>query len=87
LCVRAEIVTDTATPPEDQSLRREYQVQRLIKNMGQGSSADEATLDAMAMEWVSVGPTEEATYLALLERFKRCRERYSAAGGPGRARP
>jgi hypothetical protein len=87
LCVRAEIITDTATPPEDQSLRREYQVQRLIKNMGQGSSADEATLDAMAMEWVSVGPTEEATYLALLERFKRCRERYSAAGGPGRARP
>jgi hypothetical protein len=77
LCIRAEILTDTPTPPEDQSLRREYQVQRLIKNMGQGSSADETTLDAMAMEWVSVGPTEEATYLALLERFKRCRERYA----------
>ncbi len=77
LCIRAEIITDTATPPEDQALRREYQVQRLIKNMGQGSGADEATLDAMAMEWVSVGPTEEATYLPLLERFKRCRERFA----------
>jgi hypothetical protein len=77
LCIRAEILTDTPTPSEDQSLRREYQVQRLVKNMGQGSSADETTLDAMAMEWVSVGPTEEATYLALLERFKRCRERRS----------
>lgn len=81
LCIRAEIITDAATPPEDQSLRREYQVQRLIQNMGQGSGADEATLDAMAIEWVSVGPTEEATYLALLERFKRCRERFAARTG------
>ena len=87
LCIRAEIITDTPTPPEDQSLRREYQVQRLIKNMGQGSGADEATLDAMAMEWVSVGPTEEATYQPLVERFKRCRERYAAGIGSGRARP
>jgi hypothetical protein len=80
LCIRAEIVTDTATPVEDQSLRREYQVQRLIRSMGQGSSADEAQLDALALEWVSVGPTEEAIYLALLERFKRLRQRYAAGG-------
>jgi len=78
LCIRAEIITDTPTPAEDQPLRREYQVQRLIKNMGQGTSADDAQLDVMALEWVSVGPTEEETYLALLERFKRCRERYAA---------
>ena len=83
LCVRAEIITDTPTPPEDQALRREYQVQRLIQNMGQGSSADETTLDAMVMEWISVGPTEETTYLPLLERFKRCRERYAARVGRG----
>jgi len=82
LCIRAEIITDTPTPTEDQSLRREYQVQRLIKNMGQGSGADEATLDSMAMEWVSVGPTEATTYLSLLERFKRCRERYAAGVRP-----
>jgi Domain of Unknown Function (DUF349) len=80
LCIRAEIVTDTPTPSEDQSLRREYQVQRLIKNMGQGTSADEAQLDAMTLDWVSVGPTEEAIYLSLLERFKRCRQRYAARG-------
>jgi hypothetical protein len=82
LCVRAEIMTDTPTPPEDQSLRREYQVQRLIENMGRGSGADDAQLDAMALEWVSVGPTPEATYLSLLERFKRCRERYAAGLRP-----
>jgi hypothetical protein len=29
----------------------------------------------MTIEWVGVGPTEEATYLPLLERFKRCRQR------------
>jgi uncharacterized protein DUF349 len=82
LCIRAEILTDTPTPPEDQSLRREYQVQRLIRNMGQGTHADEAQLDAMAMEWVSVGPTEEATYLPLLKRFQRCWERYAAGLRP-----
>jgi hypothetical protein len=82
LCIRAEIVTETTTPAEDQSLRREYQVQRLIQNMGQGSRADEAQLDTMALEWVGVGPTEAAVYLELLERFKRCRQRH-AAGGRG----
>jgi len=56
-------------------LRREYQVKRLMQAMGQGIAADDAQLDSITMEWVGVGPTEEKTYLALLERFKRCRER------------
>ena len=81
LCIRAEILTDQATPPEDQTLRREYQVQRLIQGMGQGVSADEKQLDAMTIEWIGIGPTEEATYLALLERFKRCRQRGLARNG------
>jgi len=75
LCIRAEILTDTPTPPEDQPLRREYQVQRLIQTMGQGITADEAQLDTMAIEWIGVGPTDEDTYLQLLKRFKRCRQR------------
>jgi hypothetical protein len=74
LCIRAEILTDRPTPPEDQPLRREYQVQRLIRSMGQGISADEAQLDAMAIEWLGVGPTDEVTYEALLKRFRRCRQ-------------
>jgi Domain of Unknown Function (DUF349) len=78
LCIRAEILTDLATPPEDQTLRREYQVQRLIQGMGQGITTDEKQLDAMTIEWIGIGPTEEATYLALLERFKRCRQRGTA---------
>jgi hypothetical protein len=75
LCIRAEILTDRPTPPEDQLLRREYQVQRLIRTMGQGIAADEAQLDTMAIEWVGVGPTEEAAYQRLLNRFRGCRQR------------
>ncbi len=73
LCVRAEVLTDTATPPEDQALRREYQLQRLVQNMGQGSRADETNLDTLAIEWIGVGPVDDAAYQALLERFRRCR--------------
>jgi hypothetical protein len=43
--------------------------------MGQGITADEAQLDTMAIEWIGVGPIDETTYLALLRRFKRCRQR------------
>jgi hypothetical protein len=75
LCIRAEILTDRPTPPEDQPLRREYQVQRLIQTMGQGIAADEAQLDTMAIEWAGVGPTEGAAYERLLNRFRRCRQR------------
>jgi hypothetical protein len=75
LCIRAEILTDIPTPAEDQGLRRDYQVQRLVKGMGQGLGVDDSRLDDMTLEWIGVGPTEETTYLTLLERFKRCRER------------
>ena len=75
LCVRAEILCDMPTPPEDQPLRRQYQVQRLMQSMGQGIKADETQLDTLAMEWIRVGPTEGETYMRLLERFKRCRQR------------
>jgi hypothetical protein len=81
LCIRAEILTDMPTPPEDQPLRRQYQVQRLMQSMGQGVSADETQLDTMAIEWVGVGPVEDAAYQPLLQRFRRCRERSSSTGG------
>jgi hypothetical protein len=76
LCIRAEVFADRPTPPEDQPLRREYQVQRLVRGMGQGATADEAQLDTLAIEWVGVGPTEDGTYGQLLERFRQCREHW-----------
>jgi hypothetical protein len=75
LCIRAEILTDTPTPESDQRLRREYQVQRLMESMGQGVKAEEGQLDTLTIEWLGVGPTEEATYPQLLERFKECRRK------------
>jgi hypothetical protein len=73
LCIRAEVLADRPTPSEDQALRREYQVQRLIQSMGQGITADSTQLDTLAMEWLRVGPIDESTYLRLVERFKGCR--------------
>lgn len=75
LCIRAEILTDTPTPAADQTLRREYQVKRLMESMGQGIKAEEGQIDALTIEWLDAGPTEEPTYLQLLERFKECRKK------------
>ncbi|MDB5969047.1 MAG: hypothetical protein JWQ90_1497 [Hydrocarboniphaga sp.] len=75
LCIRAEILTDMPTPPEDQALRRDYQLQRLVQGMGQGLKADETQLDTMAIDWVRVGPVEDVAYEPLLRRFRCCRER------------
>jgi hypothetical protein len=77
LCIRAEILSDTPTPTEDQQLRREYQLQRLVQGLGQRLQADGTQLDAMAIEWLRVGPVEDAAYAPLLQRFRRCREQGS----------
>jgi hypothetical protein len=74
LCIRAEILADLPTPPEDQALRRDYQLQRLVQNLGQGQRADATELDTLAIEWLGVGPVEDAAYAPLLARFRRCRE-------------
>lgn len=73
LCIRAEVLCDLPTPPEDQASRREYQLQRLVRSMGQGVSAEPAELDALALEWIAAGPVEEETYSQLLARLERCR--------------
>jgi hypothetical protein len=73
LCIRSEILTDLPTPPEDQALRRDHQVQRLVQRMGQRHEANADELDGLAFEWVRVGPVPAATQDSLLARFRRCR--------------
>ena len=73
LCIRAELLTDTATPEEDLPLRRDYQMQRLVASMGRGERATPADLDDLAREWLAVGPVEPAVHDALFARFVRCR--------------
>jgi len=72
LCIRCEIRSDTATPPEDDALRREYQVQRLMRGMGQGTHADDGDWDAMLLEWIRIGAVAPALYESLQARFIRC---------------
>lgn len=74
LCIRAEIRTESATPAEDQGLRREYQVQRLVQRMGQDSDPHADDSDALALEWVRVGPVGADAHRALLRRFLGCRQ-------------
>jgi hypothetical protein len=77
LCVRAELIADVPTPPEDLELRREYQMQRLVASMGRGERVAPTELDDLALEWLAAGPVEAAVHDALLARFERCR----GAGG------
>jgi hypothetical protein len=72
LCIRCEIQTETATPPEDEALRREYQVQRLMQAVGQGGDADDGDWDSIALEWIEMGAIAPQTYQALHERFMQC---------------
>ena len=83
LCIRAEILTDAQTPAADHVLRRQYQLRRLMETMGQGGAAQGDQLDTLALEWLGVGPTQEATYMPLIDRFKECRKR--ALATPRRA--
>lgn len=81
LCIRAEVLSDIPTPPEDAASRREYQLQRLVRTMGQGASADPEELDTLALEWIAAGPVEEETYVPLLSRFERCRDALGSRPG------
>lgn len=85
LCIRAEIRTESATPAEDQGLRREYQVQRLVQGMGQHRDPQADDPDNLALEWVRVGPVGAAAHQALMGRFLGCRQA-SPAGNVERDR-
>ncbi|MGB7903409.1 MAG: DUF349 domain-containing protein, partial [Steroidobacteraceae bacterium] len=74
LCIRAELNSGAATPPEDAELRREYQMRRLVESMGRGERVTPAELDDLALEWIAVGPVEPAVHDRLLTRFERCRD-------------
>jgi hypothetical protein len=73
LCIRCEIQSENPTPPEDEVLRREYQVQRLVQGMGQGDHADDGDWDAMTLEWIRIGAIAPAMHESLQQRFLRCR--------------
>ena len=72
LCIRCEILTSIPTPPEDEALRREYQMRLLMESMGQGKRADAQTWDAMLLEWIEIGAVAPEVHEELQRRFVRC---------------
>lgn len=72
LCIHAEILSGTATPPEDAGLRREQEMQLLSQGLGQARQADERAWEAMRIEWLGLDAAEPAVHDALEQRFMRC---------------
>ena len=70
LCIRSELLADLPTPPEDQDLRRDHQMRRLVERMGQRNEAAADEFDTLALEWVRVAGVAPERYQALLERFR-----------------
>jgi Domain of Unknown Function (DUF349) len=68
LCIRCEILSETPTPAEDESLRREYQVQRLMQGLGQGALGS-GDWNAMLLEWIRVSAIAPALHASLQSRF------------------
>jgi hypothetical protein len=72
LCIRGEIECEIPSPAEDDALRREYQVQRLTQQMGQGIHSSDRDWDARGLEWIRIGAVSPLLHDALQERFLRC---------------
>jgi hypothetical protein len=83
LCIRSEILKDLPTPAEDQELRREHQMLRLVERMGRGNEGTPDSVESLALEWTRGGAASEDVYQSLLGRF-RGSLRSSQAGGSGR---
>ena len=73
LCIRSEIFGDRPTPPEDQALRREHQMQRLMQRMGQRAQESTDDWETLALAWVRIGPVAPVAHQSLLARFVHCR--------------
>jgi Domain of Unknown Function (DUF349) len=73
LCIRAELSTNRPSPEADQSLRRNYQLQRLVQVMGKREEASSNDWESLALEWAGVGPVSVQVYEELLARFRQCR--------------
>ena len=72
LCIRMEILSSTPTPPEDETLRQEYQMRLLMESLGQGIKAQAQTWDAMLLEWIGIGAVAPEIHDDLQRRFVRC---------------
>jgi hypothetical protein len=69
LCVRSEILIDLPTPVEDQELRRDYQMRRLVERMGRGNDGADDSVESLSLEWTRSNSAPEEVYQSLFARF------------------
>jgi hypothetical protein len=69
LCVRSELLIDLPTPVEDQELRRDYQMRRLVERMGRGNDAADDSVESLSLEWTRSSSAPEDVYQSLFARF------------------
>ena len=72
LCIHAEILSSSATPPEDAGLRRDHEMQLLRQGLGQARQVDDRDWEAMRLQWLGLGATEPAVHDELERRFLHC---------------
>jgi len=82
LCVRSEILIDLPTPLEDQELRRDYQMRRLVERMGRGNDGADDSVESLSLEWTRSNSAPEDVYRSLFARFNASLR--SARSGPSR---
>jgi hypothetical protein len=82
LCVRSEILIDLPTPVEDQELRRDYQMRRLVERMGRGNDGADDSVESLSLEWTRSNSAPEDVYQSLFARFNASLR--SARSGPSR---
>ena len=85
LCIRAEILSSTTTPAEDEARRHDYQMRMLTEGLGQARQADDRDWDAMLVEWIGVHAIAPEAHEDLERRFMRCLARRPAKASPGSA--
>ena len=78
LCIRGEIASSTPTPPEDEDLRRDYQMSLLMTSLGQGRRMGDHDWDSLLMEWIAAGAIAARAHDGLERRFLRSLEKRPA---------
>ena len=72
LCVRAEIFSSTATPPDDAALRRDCEMQLLRQGLGQARQVEDRDWEAMRLEWLAIDAIAPERHDELERRFLQC---------------
>lgn len=79
LCIRLEILVDIESPPEDKSLRMQYQLQQMNQSgLSQPVIDSKQLIETMELDWLCMPGAEAEQQVALDERFQRAKLRLQA---------